>query len=216
MPAADRARHAELARKYMALAHQQFPGHPWILRNWAQLEFDQGNRTLAYAKLEEMEKLDPLNPTGYAEWLKLARMDNNSGLALAAVRRGLAVMPPGSDNAATLLQMLIDIPRDSGNVRGALSAALEYTATQPERIGAWRQLAELYAIDHQPELALSNAQAVLARFAGAKLSPQGQKDYTALQELVKRLTYRNEGSEEKDAAGTPARPAAPALPVPAR
>lgn len=200
VPAAERARYAGEARKYMALAHQQFPGHPWILRNWAQLEFDQGNHGLAYAKLEEMEKLDPRNPTAYTEWLKLTRMDNNPGLALGAVRRGLSVMPPGSDDAALLLQMLIDIPRDAGNMRGALSAALEYTATQPDRIGAWRQLAELYAINRQPDLALSNAQAVLARFANVRLSPQGQKDYAALQDLAQRLTYGN-GSAAAPAAG---------------
>jgi len=188
---AERLRHIEAARKYIALAHEQFPGHPWILRNWAQLEFDQGNHALAYAKVEEMEKLDPRNPGAYTEWLKLTRVDNNSSLAYAAVRRGLSVMPPGSDEAATLLQMLIDIPRDAGNIRGALAGAQEYTATQPGRIGAWRQLAELYAINRQPELALANAQAVLERFAGAQLSPQGAKDYAALQDLVKRFSNGN-------------------------
>jgi tetratricopeptide (TPR) repeat protein len=199
---AQRQQHIEAARKYIALAHQQFPGHPWILRNWAQLEFDQGNRALAYAKVEEMEKLDPRNLGAYAEWLKLTRMDNNSALAYAAVRRGLGVMPPGSNEAATLLQMLIDIPREAGNVRGALAGAQEYTATQPGRIGAWRQLAELYAINRQPELALSNAQAVLERFAGAQLSPQGAKDYAALQDLVKRFAI---GNAPGSAAPAPAR-----------
>ncbi|HEY4370368.1 MAG TPA: O-antigen ligase family protein [Burkholderiales bacterium] len=201
MPATERARHAELSRQYMALAHQQFPGHPWILRNWAQLEFDQGNHALAYAKLTEMEKLDPLNVTAYTEWVKLARMDRNPSLALAAVRRGLAALPPGSDDTASLLQLLIDIPRESGNIGGAISGALEYTSTQPQRLGAWRQLVELYAADHQNELALSNAQTVLARFKGAPLSQAGGRDYATLQDLARRLTYGMRGAAS---AGAPA------------
>jgi len=206
--------HVELARKYLALAHAQFPGHPWILRNWAQLEFDQGNRPLAYTKLDEMEKLDPLNLSAYTERIKLARLDNNPGLAIAAARRGLTVLPRQSYEAAVLLQDLINIPRSAGQYGQAISGALEYTATQPERIGAWRQLAELYEINNQRDLALSIAQGSLSRFAGASLDTAGKTDYAALQAQVRRLTYGAAGSGARPNAGAPAA-AAPASPPPA-
>ena len=188
-PPEETRRHLEEARKYMALAHEQFPGHPWILRNWAQLEMDQGNRSAAYAKLEEMEKLDPLNPTAYAEWVKLARLDNNPGAAIGALRRGLGVFPKNSNQAAALYRDLIAIPREAGRNGEAISAALEYTAAQPDRVRPWGQLAELYEISGQHELAVSNLQNAVARFAGKKLEGADAADYAALQTLAKRLTY---------------------------
>jgi len=191
----ERKRRAELARKYMALAHEQFPGHPWILRNWAQLEFDQGNRQAAFDKLTQMEKLDPLYVGTYTEWSKMARLDNNPALAVAAARRGLAVMPKGSDEAAMLYQELINIPREGGRTGEAISAALEYTAAQPERIGAWRQLAELYELNGQRELAQGTVNGALERFASRRQGAgAGAAEYAALQKMVTAITYGAAGA----------------------
>ena len=58
------------AEELFALGRKQFPGHPWILRNWAQLDIDLGKRPAAYQKFDEMEKLDPLNTSLYTERLR--------------------------------------------------------------------------------------------------------------------------------------------------
>jgi len=206
---AMRLEHAQIARDALALAHQQFPGHPWILRNWAQLELDQGNRDLAYAKLTEMEKLDPQNGAAYTEWVKFARLGNNPAVALAAVRRGLDALPKDSDAAAALFQELIGIPRDAGQIGLAINGAIEYTSSQPERINAWRQLSELYERIGQRDLALRNAQDTLTHFAGAKLTPAEAADYAVIKAQAERLSAGLAGAPGQPAglAGAPGQPA---------
>jgi O-antigen ligase/tetratricopeptide (TPR) repeat protein len=203
---------AEEARKYLKLAHEQFPGHPWILRNWAQLEYDQGNRDLAFGKLKEMEAVDPRNLGAYGEWIKFARMDNNPGLALAAARRGLEVLPKESDEAAQLLQELVNIPLQNGRLGEAISGALEYTAAQPMRIRAWLMLADLYMRAGYADLALANAQSAIERFATANKTGQVAEDYAALQQIVSRLKYGAAGSPEAQASVLP--PGAPPVTSP--
>jgi O-antigen ligase/tetratricopeptide (TPR) repeat protein len=203
---------ADEARKYLKLAHEQFPGHPWILRNWAQLEYDQGNRALAFEKLKEMEAVDPRNLGAYGEWIKFARMDNNPGVALAAARRGLEVLPRESDEAAQLLQELVNIPLQNGRLGEAISGALEYTAAQPMRIRAWLMLADLYAQAGYNDLAIANAQSAIERFAQANKTGQVAQDYTALQQIVSRLKYGAAGSPEARASVLP--PSAPPVTSP--
>jgi len=215
-PAPERKRRAEEARKYLKLAHEQFPGHPWILRNWAQLEFDQGDKAAAYARLDEMEKLDLTYIGAYTERIKFARLENNAPLALTTVRRGLQHMPKGSDDAAVLLQELINVPRAGGRIGEAISGALEYTATQPQRIGAWRQLAELYELNNQRELALGTVQDALLRFASVdKKGPSGQ-EYAVLQSLVSRINYGAAGAPKAAPGGASTAGAAAAAPAPAK
>jgi len=204
---------ADEARKYLKLAHEQFPGHPWILRNWAQLEYDQGNRALAFEKLKEMEAVDPRNLGAYGEWIKFARMDNNPGVALAAARRGLEVLPKESDEAAQLLQELVNIPLQNGRVGEAISGALEYTAAQPMRIRAWLMLADLYMRAGYNDLALANAQSAIERFATANKTGQVAEDYAALQQIVSRLKYGAAGSPEAQASVLPSFNNAGAPPV---
>ncbi len=203
VPAPERAEHVAQARKYFALAHQEFPGQPWYLRSWAQLEIDQGNRAGAYAKLTEMEQLDPRNITAYPDWVKYARFGPQAQAeAGAALRRGLGVMPKDSDQAAALLEMQIEMAREAGPFGPAISAALEATATDPERIRPWRQLAELYELSGQHDLALGNTQNAIARFAGRPLVGNDAADYAALQAAMLRLSP----------ASVPA-PAAPTTPA---
>lgn len=203
---------ADEARKYLKLAHEQFPGHPWILRNWAQLEYDQGNREQAFEKLKEMEAVDPRNLGAYGEWIKFARMDNKPDLAVAAARRGIEVLPKESDEAAQLLQELINIPLQNGRLGEAISAALEYTAAQPMRIRAWLMLADLYSRAGYADLALANAQSALERFAQANKQGQVAEDYAALQQIVSRLKYGAAGSPAAQASVLP--PAAPPVTPP--
>jgi hypothetical protein len=184
----QRPQYAAQARKYFALAHQQFPGQPLYLRSWVQFEIDQGNRAGAYAKLIEMEQLDPRNASAYPDWLKYARFgDQARGEAVAALRRGLGAMPPGSDEAAALLEMQIELAHDTGRPDAVIAAALEATAADPDRIRPWRQLAEAYEAAGSRDLAISNAQNAVARFAGRKLDGNNALDYAALQALVARL-----------------------------
>jgi O-antigen ligase len=207
LPPAERALHAAQARKYFALAHQEFPGQAWFLRGWVQLEIDQGNRAGAYAKLTEMEQLDPRNISAYPDWVSYARFGGKAlGEAVAAVRRGLDVMPKGSDEAAALLEMQIEMAREAGQPRQALSAALEATATDPERIRPWLQLADLYEQAGQRGLALSNAQNAVARFAGRSLAGNDAADLGALRAQAARLAAST-------AVPVTAVPGAPALPA---
>jgi tetratricopeptide (TPR) repeat protein len=148
---------------------------------------------VAFDKLAQMEKLDPLYVGTYTEWSKMGRLGNNPSLAVAAVRRGLAVMPKGSDEAAMLYQELINIPREGGRSGEAISAALEYTAAQPERIGAWRQLAELYELNGQRELAVGTVNGALERFASRKQGAAAA-EYAALQKMVTGITYGAAGA----------------------
>ena len=189
MTPAQHQQHAATARTWFTKAHEQFPGHPWFLRNWAQHEMEQGNRDGAIAKLTEMERLDPLNLTAYQEWSKFAYVDPvMRASALAAMRRGLAAFPPGSDAAAALYQARVEIPRNAGEYGPALSAALEFTSQQPERLRAWRELCELYERGGRRDLAISNAQLILAKVADRKLGPAEEADRAALAALTQRLS----------------------------
>lgn len=186
--AAERARYSALARKYFALAHQQFPGHPWFLRTWAKHEIDQGNRAGAYARLVEMENIDPANITAYPDWVNYARFgDDARAEAVAALRRGLSRFPKGSDEAASLLELLIDVARGANQPAQAVAAAQEATATDPERIRAWRHLADLYELTNQRDLALRNAEDAIARFSSRALAGNDATDFAALKAQVARL-----------------------------
>jgi tetratricopeptide (TPR) repeat protein len=107
--------------------------------------------------------------------------------ALAALRRGLAVFPAGSGEAAVLLAARVEIPRNAGQFDAALSAALEYAAVQPERIRAWLYLAEMYERNGRRDLAIRNAQKALAQFSGRKLTKLEETDRAALEKLAQTL-----------------------------
>ncbi len=136
----------------------------------------------------ELEKLEPLSSFAYANWVRYAGFGGDAQAeAIAAIRRGLAAVPKGSDDAAELLEMQIEVARNAGLVGQALSAALEATRTDPERIRAWRQVAELYELTGQRDLAMGNAQNALAHFGGRNLAGTDAIDFAALQAQVARL-----------------------------
>ncbi len=63
---------AKQADELFSAAHQMFPAQPLILRNWAQLRFDQGNVQGAFALLDAMEKLIPNELDAYVERIIMA------------------------------------------------------------------------------------------------------------------------------------------------
>jgi tetratricopeptide (TPR) repeat protein len=191
----ERARHAALARQYLGLAHEQFPGHPWIVRSLAQNEIEQGDHAAALAWLTRMQAMDPRNIEGYVEWIRFARLDAAArAAAVMQLRHGLELMPRGSSDEAALLQMQIDVARQSGDINAAIAAAQEYTTRQPDRVAAWRQLGEFYEINQQRDLALGNAQATLARFEGKTTSRTDATDLAAVQLQILRLNNSLDGA----------------------
>jgi tetratricopeptide (TPR) repeat protein len=65
-------RAAQEADQLFAHAHLMFPSEPLLLRNWAQLLFDQGGVPDAYRLLDLMEKLIPNDPEPYSERIVMA------------------------------------------------------------------------------------------------------------------------------------------------
>jgi hypothetical protein len=65
------------ANQLFAQAHLMFPSEPLLLRNWAQLLFDQGNAADAYRLLDRMEKLIPNDLEPYAERIVMAKQTHD-------------------------------------------------------------------------------------------------------------------------------------------
>ena len=184
----ERERHIALARRYFGEARAQFPNHPWILRNFAQLEIDAGDRPAAYAKFDQMELLDPQNTGIYAERLRFTRAFGDHAVAITALRRGIAAQPPGSDGATTLTLELARYFQQSGQPGQALAVWQELLRTRPDQFGAAADVAETHAQMGQRELALGNAQATLARIATVPRSAATDAAKARLDAVVARLT----------------------------
>ena len=187
LPKGERERHATLARQYFELAHKQFPAHPWILRNWAQLEFDLGNRAGAYAKFDEMEALDPTNAASYSERLRFTLAYGDHSVATMALRKGIAAQAPGSEIARALRNSLAQYFSQIGQPNQALNVYLEMIQADADDFAAVQNASELYERSGQQALALGNVQAALARIAGLPRSPKLEAEQKKLQALAARL-----------------------------
>ena len=80
------------ANQLFETAHKMFPAQPIVLRNWAQLLFDEGNLADAYLLLDLMEKLIPDQVDPYAERIIMARQAGDSAVVSATVERARRVL----------------------------------------------------------------------------------------------------------------------------
>ena len=186
-PKGERERRAKLAREYFELAHKQFPAHPWILRNWAQLEFDLGNRAAAYAKFDQMEALDPSNPATYSERLRFTSAYGDHGVAIVALRKGIDAQAPRSETARALRNTLAGYFNQIGQPVQALNVFMEAIAADPDDFTAVGSAAEQYERSGQKIVALGNVQAALARIATLPRTPKLEADQKKLEALAARL-----------------------------
>lgn len=187
LPAGERARRIGAAREYFELARKQFPAHPWILRNWAQMEFDLGNRAAAYARFDAMEALDPLNVSAFSERLRFTSAYGDHTIAIAALRKGVAAQPPGSPSAREIKNMLAQYFNQINQPQQALNVYLELIEADPNDASAVYNAALLYERAGQKALALGNVQVALARLANLPRSPQTDADRKKLEEVAARL-----------------------------
>ena len=187
LPKGVREKNVADARAYFALARKQFPGHPWVLRNWAQLEIDQGNRATAYRLFDQMEQLDPQNVSTYSERLRFTRNFGEHGIAIAALRRGIAAQPAGSPGASALKLELARYFQQTGQAQQAINEWFDLLKTHPDELEAAVNIAETYAQLGQRDLALGNAQAALARIATLPRSAATERARARLDALTARL-----------------------------
>lgn len=217
-PKGERERHIALARRYFGEARAQFPNHPWILRNFAQLEIDAGDRPAAYAKFDLMEQLDPQNTGVYADRLRFTRAFGDHAIAIAALRRGIAAQPAGSAGATELTLELARYFQQTGQPTQAIATWQELLKSHPDNFAAAADVAETHAHLGQRELALGNAQAALARIAAAPRSAAAEAAKVRLDAVVARLAAAGAaagvpgmptaGSANRRAAGNPTNNAA--------
>ena len=186
-PKGERERRAKLAREYFALAHQQYPAHPWILRNWAQLEFDLGNRAAAYAKFDQMEALDSSNAAAYTERLRFTQAFGDHGVATLALRKGIDAQVPRSESARALRNTLAGYFNQIGQPVQALNIFMEAIAADPDDFAAVGSAAEQYERSGQKIVALGNVQAALARISTLPHTPKLEADQKKLEALAARL-----------------------------
>ncbi len=78
-------RAAQEANQLFAHAHRMFPSEPLLVRNWAQLMFDQGNLPDAYRLLDVMEKLIPEDSEPYAERITMAKQAHDQATISATL-----------------------------------------------------------------------------------------------------------------------------------
>jgi tetratricopeptide (TPR) repeat protein len=93
MGEAEGAAKAAQARRLFERAHALFPVQTTVLRNWAQLEFDDGDSARAYALLDQMEALAPASEAPYVERLLMARQAGDAALFEATVARARQHLP---------------------------------------------------------------------------------------------------------------------------
>ncbi|MBI4190893.1 MAG: O-antigen ligase family protein [Betaproteobacteria bacterium] len=82
------------ANQLFALAHRMFPAQPLVLRNWAQLLFDQDNLPDAYRLLDLMEKLVPNELEPYYERIVIAKQVNDFSVISATLERARGALEP--------------------------------------------------------------------------------------------------------------------------
>ena len=85
---------AREANELFLLAHRMFPAQPLVLRNWAQLLFDQGSVQDAYRLLDLMEKLIPNELEPYYERMLMARQVNDITVISDLVARARSALEP--------------------------------------------------------------------------------------------------------------------------
>lgn len=208
LPKGTREKNVAAAREYFALARKQFPGHPWLLRNWAQLEIDQGNRAAAYRMFDEMEQLDPLNTSLYSERLRFTRALGDHSIAIAALRRGIAAQAPGSPGETSLKHLLARYFQQTGQPQQAVNEWADLLRSHPDEMDAAISVVETYAQMGQRDLALGNAQAALARIATLPRSAATDQAKARLDSLIARLAATAGGAPNAPVAGIPGRPVA--------
>jgi Tfp pilus assembly protein PilF len=103
---AEGAAKAQEARVLFRRAHLLFPAQPLFLRNWAQLEFDLGERAAAYALLDQMEALAPASREPYAERVRMARQAGDGATVEATLARAAAHL--GSQDEAQIRGLAAD------------------------------------------------------------------------------------------------------------
>jgi len=182
-----RQRNAEIARAEFAEARKQFPGHPWILRNWAQLDIDFDDRPAAYAKFDQMESLDPRNAAIYLDRLRFTRAFGDHAIAIASLRKGIAAQPAGSAAIKTLRYELARYFKGMGDAVQAGNVWREIVAADPADFTAAAEVVEAYAVSGQRDLAIGNAQATLARIDSATKDTQAAAARIRIEGLLARL-----------------------------
>ena len=190
LPAGESDRYAEKARSLFELAHQQFPAHYWILRNWAQFEFDRGNRPAAYARFDQLEAIDPENTAAFGERLRFTASTGEHGIAVAALRKGIAAQPAGAAGlpaARQLRQTLANYLQQTGQPGLALGVYQEMLAADPDDFPALQSAAEIYARSGQRTLALGSVQAALVRLAALPRNSGRDAERLKLEQLAARL-----------------------------
>jgi hypothetical protein len=85
---------AQEARRLLRQAHLLYPAQPIFLRNWAQVEFDLGDRAAAYRLLDQMEALVPATEEPYAERVRMARQAGDQAVVQATLERAAARLAP--------------------------------------------------------------------------------------------------------------------------
>ncbi len=85
---------AQEANRLFAYAHLMFPTEPLLLRNWAQLLFDQGNTPDAYRLLDLMEKLIPHDLVPYSERIEMALQANDKYAIVETLARARLALEP--------------------------------------------------------------------------------------------------------------------------
>ncbi len=180
----ERTRRAKLARDYFDLAHRQFPAYAGLFVNWAQLEFDLGDRAGAYAKLDTMEAIDPQNTGVYASRLQFTSAYGDHEVAIAALRKGIARQPAGSQGVRDLRNMLAQYYVQMGRPDQALNVYLEMIDMDANDFAAVIRAAELYARSARRALALAAVNSALNRAAGLPSTPKLQADRKNLEALA--------------------------------
>ena len=102
-------RAAQEANEIFARAHRMFPSEPLLLRNWAQLLFDQGNLPDAYQLLDRMEKLIPHDPEAYAQRIIMARQVHDYAKVSETMARARSVLEP------TVFSQLLAVANEQQN-----------------------------------------------------------------------------------------------------
>ena len=149
------------------IAFKQFPVHPMVLRGWAQLEFDRGDRKAGYTRFDQMEQQDPHYPAVYAERLRFTKAFGDHDVAVAALNKGIAAQPAGSAAANQIRHTLARYLMETGQLVQALQVWLDAVATIPTDTFAAAGAVETHMALGQRDLAVRAARAALMRLPAA-------------------------------------------------
>jgi tetratricopeptide (TPR) repeat protein/O-antigen ligase len=188
----ERMRRAKLAREYFEAAHRQFPAYVGSFRFWAQLEFDLGDRAAGYARFDTMEAIDPLNTAIYLERLRFTSEFGDHGVAIAALRKGIALQPPGSQGLRDLRGMLAQYFEQMGRPDQALNTYLEMIDANANDFAAVLNAADLYARSGRRVIALAVVQNALKRIVGLPSTAKLRADQKNLEALAAQLAGSGE------------------------